>query len=373
MKPPDGSPQTDSTTHSLRVLQVITDTDRRGAQVFAMDLGRAMTAHGHNVRTVALAAGETVPSLDVCVLGPSRRSLRTLRALRRRMKDVDITIAHGSATGLACALAGFGPGRRFVYRQISDTRFWANSIVRRLRVAAYLRCATVIVALSEGAKTDLTEHLRHPGKRIVVVPNGVPLADFRVPTPDERAAARAALGLAPDAFVATYVGALVPEKGVDVAIAALAESEFVLLIAGTGPDRSRLELLPGASRPTVRFVGGLDRPFDAYAASDVVLLPSKGGDSMPATLIEAGFCGIPAVSTPIGSITDIVLQDRTGVVVAPGDVAGLRSAVDRLASNSSERHMMGAAARQHCLSMFEIDVVADGWVRVLSCARSPSR
>ncbi len=169
-----------------------------------------------------------------------------LRALRQRMGAADITIAHGSSTGLACAFTG----RRFVYRQISDSRFWAGTWPRRLRVAAYLRRARRIVALSAGAKAALVEHLWLPAGRIQVVPNGVPVGAFHVPSAGERASARAAVGLPAEGFVALYIGALVPEKGVDVAIRALAGVPAVTLaIAGGGPDRDRLEGLAGRRRP----------------------------------------------------------------------------------------------------------------------------
>lgn len=353
----------------MRILQVITDTDRRGAQVFATDLGAAMAGRGHSIVTVALAPGTQRPGLDVEVLGSRQRGFGTLRALRRRMKAVDITVAHGSSTGLACALAGVGPGRPFVYRQISDTRFWASSWSRRLRVAVYLRQARSIVALSEGAEQDLVAHLRLPAWRITVVPNGVPIGSFHVPSPEERGAARELYGLPQAGFVALYIGALVPEKGVDVAIRAVAEVPGVTLaVVGGGPGRLELERLAagGASGAgDVRFLGVVTDTFPAYAASDVVVLPSKGGDSMPATLIESAFCGLPAIATPIGSITDVVLDGETGIIVPPDDVAAFGAALGRLAAAPEIGRRLGQAAVAHGIAHFEIEVVADGWLRVL--------
>lgn len=348
----------------MRILQVITDTDRRGAQVFALDLQGAMLRKGHQVETVALASGMQRPALDVEVLGTRPRAIATLRELRRRMASVDITIAHGSSTGLACALTG----RPFVYRQISDSRFWADTWPKRLRVAGYLRRARSIVALSAGAKAALVEHLWIPDDRIHIVPNGVPVGVFHVPTLPERADARRALDLPIDSFVALYIGALVPEKGVDVAIRAVSRlPDVTLAIAGGGPEQARLQALAnevGGGR--VHFLGVADQPMQTYAAADVVLLPSKGGDSMPATLIEAGFCGLPAIATPIGSIEDVVLHDRTGLIIPAGDESALAMAIQQLAQDRDERHRVGTAARDHCLAHFEIDVVAEGWLETLN-------
>lgn len=350
----------------VRILQVITDTDRRGAQVFATDLGTAMTAFGHDVNTVALAPGEQRPALDVESLGRRQRGPATLRALRKRMASADVTIAHGSATGLACAVAGF-PNLPFVYRQISDTRFWADTPMKRIRVGTYLRRSRRVVALSEGAKADLVDHLKLPADRITVVPNGVPVGSFRPASADERARARARLGVPDDRVVALYIGAMVPEKGADLAVDAVAGIEGMhLLMVGGGPAteslRDRAErVAPGR----ITFAGVLDDAAPAYAAADVVVLPSRGGDSMPATLIEAGFCGLPAVSTPIGSISDVVVHDRTGTVVRVGDLEAFRAALGALVADPGRRADLGRAAREHCLAHFEIDVVAAGWVDAL--------
>ncbi len=357
------------TLRPVRILQVITDTDRRGAQVFAMDLGTAMSALGHQVETVALASGQQNPGLEVDVLGPRRRSPSTLIALRRLMGTVDVTIAHGSATGLACALAG-GGRRPFAYRQISDTRFWANSWFRRQRVSRYLRRARVVVALSEGAKSDLVGHLGLPRELIRVVPNAVPVGSFHTATVAERVTAREHLGLPADAFVALYIGAFVPEKGADIAVEAVSQLDNVhLAMVGDGPGRQDLERLAervGGGR--VRFTGTLSDTVPAYSAADVVLLPSKGGDSMPATLIEAGLCGLPSIATPIGSIDDIILDQQTGLIVRPDDVVDLRRAMEQLRNSPVLREHLGSAARSHCLERFEIGVVAERWLAVLQSA-----
>jgi glycosyltransferase involved in cell wall biosynthesis len=354
----------------VRILQVITDTDRRGAQVFAMDLATAMSALGHQVETVALASGRLASALEVDVLGPRRRSPSTLLALRRLMGTVDVTIAHGSATGLACALAGGGGRRPFAYRQISDTRFWANSWFRRQRVSRYLRRARVVVALSEGAKSDLVGHLGLPHELIEVVPNAVPVGSFHTAALVERVTAREHLGLPVDAFVALYVGAFVPEKGADVAVEAVGQLDDVhLAMVGDGPERQSLERLAERVRGgRVRFTGTLSDTLPAYSAADVVLLPSKGGDSMPATLIEAGLCGLPSIATPIGSIEDIVLDQQTGLIVRPDDVGDLRRAIEQLRDDHVFRERLSSSARTHCLERFEIGVVAERWLAVLHSA-----
>lgn len=351
----------------MKVLHVVTDTNRRGAQVFACDLSDALGRRGHDSTVVALAPG-AVGGLDLPVLSPRRKSMSSFTGIRAAMKEADITVAHGSSTVVVCAVSGLGPGRPFVTRQISETRFWSGTPARRLRVGAYLRLARSVMALAESASTDLQQILRVPRSKIVVIPNGVPAHGFDAPP--ERTAARAAFGLDPESVVVGYVGALAPEKGVDLAIEAVARRPGTqLLVLGDGPHRTELEALASSRAPgRCTFAGSVSSPVDGFAAMDLVVLPSRGGDSMPAVLIEAGFCGVPAVSTDVGAIPDVVLDGRTGRVVAAGDQDAFSAAVDELLDDDALRSAMGAAARDHCRSRFEIDVVAAQWETALASA-----
>jgi glycosyltransferase involved in cell wall biosynthesis len=368
----------------VRVLQVITDTDRRGAQVFATDLHPALERRGHEVTTVALAPGSSDDPLPVPVLGATRRELSTIRSLRRLARDADVVAAHGSTTLQACTIATPGTGTPFVYRQISDSLFWAPSAARRLVVRACLSRAAAVTALSTSSAAVLRESFGVPAHRLAVIPNAIPTVAFAPGTADEGRAARAHFDLDENAFVVLSISALVPEKGVDLVIdAVVAESgrrartsndeqasdRMHLLVVGAGPELDALQrrALSGPEG-LVSFVGSLPAARPAYLAADVVVLASRGGDSMPATLIEAASCGRPSISTPVGAIAEIVLDGRTGLIVAVDDTAGLQQALADLRDDPERRERLGASAREHVLTRFDIDVVAAAWDTTLSSA-----
>lgn len=348
------------------VLQVVTDTDRRGAQIFAIDLGEAMRDAGRRVETVALAPGVR-GGLELPVLGPSRTGPRALRALRRRLRTASVVVAHGSSTLPACAIATMGTAVPFVYRQISDSLFWAPTTLRRLRVRAGLARAARVVALWEGSADTLVQHFGVDRSKLRVVPNGVPTAGFGVASASERAAARRAFDLPPDDTVVTYVGALAREKGVDLAVDAVARVPGLrLLVVGDGPERAPLEQRAASAAPgRVRFTGSLADPRSAYAATDVLVLATRGGDSMPAVLIEAGLMGIPAVTTPVGGIPDIVVDGETGVLVPVDDLEALTAACRDLVTDRNRAEVLGRAARRRCDRRFSIASVAEQWSTVL--------
>ena len=353
----------------MRVLHVLSDDDRRGAQVFAADLHRQLLALGHESRLSALQPGD-VGGIDAHVLGRSRWDPRGALGLRREMQWADVSIAHGSSAVLACAVVGSRSRRRWVVRQISETSFWVDRPSRVRRVRWYCGRANGVVALSASAAEDLALIVGVDPARVRVIPNGVPLGPFEDlvagdPYPGERRPDERSPGEREPAgrVRLVAVGALVAEKGMDVAIGSIAElPEAELVVLGAGPERDRLERLARQRCPgRVRFLGSVPDVPRHLASADAMLLASRGGDSMPAVLIEAGFAGLPAVSTDVGAISDVVLDGVTGFVVARDDHVGFDAAVRRLVEDEALRSRFGTAAREHCRSTFEIGTVARQW------------
>jgi glycosyltransferase involved in cell wall biosynthesis len=343
---------------SARVLQVIRSTARRGAEVFAVDLATALETRARDVQTVALTKGPASGGLAVPALGSRSLGLSTLRALRRRIKETPVVISHGSRTLPACALAVSGTGRRFVYRSIGDVVSYAGTPARRARVTLALRRTSAVVALWPGAARLLAARYGVPAARIYTIPNGVSAERFPVVDAGRRSAARARLGLAGADQLALYLGALITEKNVAGAIEAAAGApDLGLVIAGSGPERPRLESLAREVAPgQVHFVGAVGDPADVLAVADVVVLPSLT-EGMPAVLIEAGLSGLPVVAADVGAVREVVLDGETGLVVPPGDHPALSRALkDALAAPE-----LGHRARRHCLERFEIGVVAEAW------------
>jgi glycosyltransferase involved in cell wall biosynthesis len=264
-------------------------------------------------------------------------------------------------------LATAGTRKPFVYRQIGDSRFWASTPARRLRVRAGLARAARVVALWEGAAATLQAHFGVRADRLRVIPNGVVPERFAPAGTSQREHERRAQSLHAHTFTLVYAGALVTEKGVDIAIEALARcANGQLLVAGVGPEEASLRALAARVAPgRVAFAGAIKDPRSAYAAGDAVVLASRGGDSMPAMLIEAGLMELPAIATPVEAIPEIVLPGFTGELVTLDDTDALTLAIDALAKRPDRAAELGRAARAHCLARFSIEPVAAAWETVL--------
>ena len=346
---------------------MVSDTDRRGGQIFACDLFEALTRQGVNGSLFALVPGK-VGGLEAEVLGESRFSGRLVGTLRHLMREHDVTIAHGSTTVLACAMAGGGKERPFVVRQISESSFWLDGFCRRFRVGLYLRRAARVVALAESAGKELARLTRVDKNKLRSVPNGVPAERFPLGDREASKRARRELGLPLEGTIFCSVGALVFEKGTDRVIAAAGSvPEAHLAIAGDGPERKNLERLARQLAPgRVSFLGSLRTTVPVYHASDALVIASRAGDSMPAVIIEAAFCGIPSIATEVGAISAMIDPGNTGVTVPRQRDDLIREAIRRADRDRSWRVQAGQEARKRCLGLYEIQPVARGWMDVLS-------
>ncbi|HEY8547124.1 MAG TPA: glycosyltransferase family 4 protein [Acidimicrobiales bacterium] len=350
---------------TLPTLHVVTASQRRGAEVFASDLVGALADQGHPGRLAALTAGpDGGDQLGAQVLGPAPFHPGTLRALRSAARSSRAVVAHGSKTLPATALALAGSRTPFVYRSIGDPQAWSGSGLRRVRTAALLQRAARVVALWPGAADVLGRVHGVPAAKLAVIPNGVPSDRFPPADQATRDAARLELDLPAGEPLVLYLGALSPEKQVGHALEAVAALPGVhVAVVGAGPDRAVLEGTAASLGLGGRahFTGPVEKPQAALAAADVVVLPSRT-EGMPGVLLEAGFTGRPAVATDVGGVAEIVRPGETGVLVAPGDVPAL---AEGLRTALADATALGAAARRHCLTHFDMPVVAARWAEVL--------
>ena len=165
--------------------------------------------------------------------------------------------------------------------------------------------------------------------------------------------------------IVLFVGRLVPYKGVDVLLDAMAGLNAVALIVGEGPQRASLEAqahrLGVASR--VRFVGSVtDQELASlYRACDVFVLPSvTRQEAFGVVQLEAMAAGKPVVSTDLGTgVGWVNRHGETGYVVPPRDAGALREAIQRLLTDPDLRRSMGEAAVRRVRSAFTVERMID--------------
>lgn len=150
-----------------------------------------------------------------------------------------------------------------------------------------------------------------------------------------------------------FVGRLVVEKCPADLLAAVEELASVeLVVAGEGALSASLRRNAGGGVRFLGTVGQEDLP-GWYAWADVFCLPSRA-EGLPVVLMEAMATGLPVVTTPVGGIPELVVDGGNGLLVDPGDVAGIGAALERL-RDGDLRACLGRAGRAAVEAGFDAD------------------
>jgi phosphatidyl-myo-inositol dimannoside synthase len=231
-----------------------------------------------------------------------------------------------------------------------------------------LRNAAGIVAAGRYAARE-AQRAAGDGLRGVVVPPGVDVERFTPMSDADRRTTRRAFGLDPDRPLVLGVSRLVPRKGFDVLVDAVAGLPDVqLALAGAGRDRARLERRAHrrgvANR--VRFLGRVpdDDSFPRlYACADVFAMPCRdrwGGleaEGFGIVFLEAAAAGVPAVAGRSGGSHEAVVDGETGFVV-DGRAPDVQGALAALLADDDLRRRMGGAARARAVMEFSYETLA---------------
>ncbi len=316
-------------------------------------------------------------------------------SLGSRARDLraDVLHAHsGHINAQAALVAGARLGLPVVYEvrgfleetwrarggdRTTDFYRWSRETETRCMLAAQ-----TVVTLSESMRSQIVGRGVDPAN-VHVIGNCVPEPTLFDPV--DRSAARAALGIADDAFVVGSVSTVNGYEGLDLLVEAAAltdDPELVLVVAGDGPAHDGLvrrarELVAAGVRTTVVLPGRVPhaQARDVQSALDVFCVPRRrtAVTSLvpPLKPVEAMALGIPVVASDLPPLRELVRHER-GLLVPPDDVAALAAAITTLMSDRPRRDRLGAEARRHVAAQRTWSVAADRYREVYDAALGSS-
>jgi glycosyltransferase involved in cell wall biosynthesis len=205
-------------------------------------------------------------------------------------------------------------------------------------------------------------------EKMTVVYEGVEIP--RLPPREVRREARLLWGITDDSPLLGCVGVLLPDKGQDLLIRVLVDlrTEFPqarLLLAGDGPDRSRLERLAKqlGLGDAVIFPGFVTAMEPVYAALDVFLFPSRF-EGLGTSLLAAMSYGVPSVAFSTCAFGEIIEHGRSGLLAELGNQTSLRNSAATLLRNPLIAKQIGNAARTRIQNKFSAAKMVDEMLRV---------
>lgn len=355
----------------LPIVHVVATDQRRGAEVFAADLVRALKGRTEN-RVVVLRPGPSVavdydsPTTGLCLAPGLAGTVRGLPAIRRALAGPEDTVvcAHGGDAVRAVVLAG---APRVAYRRIGLAPAAGRRGARRVFERTLMTRSTLVLCVAEAVRREALDVFGVAPALVRTVPNGVD--PERVAGPG-RDASRRALGLPLDARVVVSLGSLSWEKDplralTISAVAARKVDRLVHLVVGDGPLAAQVDEVASASAGRVVRLPPLADVGTVLDASDVLLLASRpdGMEGMPAVVIEAAMAGVPVVANQVAGVEEVVVDGETGVLVPPGHDGAAAIALADLLGDDERRARTGEAAADRCLANFAIGPIADAYVQ----------
>lgn len=333
-----------------------------GSERHLLSLLPALTGRGVEVTFVGLDVAAAAPDPFYEELGrtgvPLIRTGSTaglVRAVRRLRPDLVHThLVHADVFGALAAGRG-----SLVSTKHNDDPFRTGPFkyVERLlaRRADRVICITDALARFHRVRVGL------PATKLTVVHYGLDAL------PEPWAGGAAGPNLPEDARILLAVSRLTAQKGLDVALHALAavrrdHPTAVLVVLGEGPERESLAVLAAklGIADAVHLPGRVGDVGGWYRRADVLVHPARW-EGFGLALLEAMLAGLPVVASRVSSIPEIVVDGVTGLLVPPDDPQALAAAVDRTLREPGD---LGTAGRRRAREEFSVDRMADRTLEV---------
>jgi glycosyltransferase involved in cell wall biosynthesis len=363
-----------------RVLQVVLSLSPGGTERLVVELCRHLRGRIDMVVCCLDERGAWAAELDaagvpVVVLGRQpgfQPGLARQIAAVIRTHRIDVVHCHHYTPyvyGLLASLLTRVPLVFTEHGRLSDAR---PSRKRRIVNPWLARLGGQIYAVS----ADLKQHMiaeGFPEPSVDVIYNGIDTGSS--PDAAHKRAARAALGLAADAFVVGTAGRLDPVKN----LGELLEAHALLraqvpqahaVIIGDGAERAALEQRAAALGVTdaVTFAGYRADVRALMAAFDVYVNCSTY-EGVSLTILEAMATSLPVIATAVGGNPEVVIDHVTGVLT-PGQPRAIADAMVLLACEPELRQELGETGRRRVLRQFSIGRMVDAYAEIYSAARN---
>jgi glycosyltransferase involved in cell wall biosynthesis len=300
-----------------------------------------------------LGASRKKSILSVFYLAACAARLVIARTARERaLAHINITGRGSTFRKLAIVAAANIVGLRYLLH-VHDYDYAADYAGRGKRLQSLVRCAFQgaerVIVLGARDKTNLQNALHLSPSKVMVLHNAVP-----DPQPSD------AWHDADDTVRLLFLGYLSERKGVSDLLQALASDivrslDWQMTVAGGGDlDLYRSKAVSLGLADRIVFPGWLDRPAAAEACrqTDILVLPSYA-EGLAMAVLEGLSYGLVVITTPVGAHTEVIEEGISGLMLPPGDIPALATALARTIADPGLRRKLQRGARDRFLEKFE--------------------
>lgn len=370
-----------SSKRPLNICHIITRLIIGGAQENTVLTCRGLHDKGH--RVTLIAGPETGPEgsiwdearsigCEVVALDLLRREVQPIADLRARRQLVqlfrrikpDVVHTHSSKAGIVARSAAFAAGVPVIVHTIHGMSFnrtqswWVRAAYRMMERRA-ARCTHGIITVADAMIDQAVAAGLAPRERFTTIRSGLETDRF-APCAESRQQHRGEWGVGEGEIVVGTIARLFVNKGYEEIIAAMPSAvareprlRFVWIGGGENRPRYERELVRIGLRDRVT-LAGLIRPEQVASMINGfdILLHASRWEGLPRAVVQGLLAEVPAISFDNDGAPEVVLPERTGILVRFGDVVGLADAMAALARDPQKRRELGRCGRAHCLDLY---------------------
>jgi glycosyltransferase involved in cell wall biosynthesis len=361
----------------MKVLHLISSGGMYGAEVMLLNLASAQRRLGcepiigvfRNEHSSHIEVAEKARSLGLPVEifnCSGRFDYKPLGNIRKVLRKEEISLVHGH--GYKSNLYGYFAAKALGVPFVATCHLWtaASPAIRFYEFldSLILRRAHKVVGVSEAISNTLRKSGLSPEK-VSTIHNGTDFSSCGDVSPT----LRRELGIERGVLVGS-VGRLEEQKGFEYFLRAAREvlSEFPktrFVVVGEGSLRSRLEALIHelGLGTSVLLVGQRNDMPGVYASLELFVLASID-EGMPMTILEALASGKPVIATAVGAVEQLVISEKTGLLVQPRDIPALRDAMLRCLRDQSFAQTLGKNGKEHVQTSFSANGMARKYIEL---------
>lgn len=360
----------------LNVMFVITSMPVGGAEVLLMNLVRRFDPQRIKPSICCLKEkdelGEEV-SFDIPVFDHQIKHKFDLAVIKRlgllyKKNKIDAIVTVGAGDKMFWGrLAAKNAGVPIILSALHSTG-WPDGVGRLNRLLTKITTGFIAVAESHGQ--FLAEFEKFPEEKVFVIPNGIDTEKFKFDV-EARNKWRQQIGIPVDAPTVGIVAALRPEKNHILFVSSAAQvlktiPDAHFVIAGDGPERPAIEqhIASLGIGDRVHLIGSTSDIPGVLSAVDLFALTSQN-EASPVSILEAMSCQRPVVAPNVGSISESVLEGRTGFLVPEGDLNASAGRWVEILDNPGLANEMGITAREHVVASSSLDSMTEGYASLI--------
>ncbi len=306
------------------------------------------------------------------------RAILMLASLIRRGHYDVVHVQNFPASLLSACASLLAPGACYVFTEHNAFNHRREHRIFKLLDRFIYSRYQAITGVSQSVIDELVKWLPATANKTVTIPNGIDPRRFKIEDAAARSQIRASLGLTPDQTAILFGGRFEYVKGLDLLIASLAQvksdrASYRVLLAGDGKLQAevREQVRQANLEDVVSFLGFRSDMDRLLSVVDVVVLPSRW-EGLPMILLEAMAAGRAVVATSVGGTPEIVVHQKTGLLVAPEDAAALARELDRVIESPDLRQQLGQSAFATISEAYSIQRCGRQLLDVYSACAAPS-